>query len=232
MAEIAMLNDVSKCIGCRACQIACKSWNGLSAEKTSQRGTYQNPSRLSADTWCLVHYTEIVDEKGDLKWLFRREQCYHCRDATCAAVCPYSAITKTKCGAVVINNDKCRGCQTCVEACPFHMPQFDGKNVKSRKCTLCYDRLQRGLLPACVQSCPSQAILFGEREGMLNTARARVKELGGNATLYGDRSIHGHVLYVLPEKPELYEGINLNPQYPLSTALIKLFARLSLLMRS
>jgi formate dehydrogenase iron-sulfur subunit len=112
------------------------------------------------------------------------------------------------------------------------MPQFDGKNVKSRKCTFCHDRLQRGLLPACVQSCPSQAILFGEREGMLNTARARVKELGGNATLYGDRSIHGHVLYVLPEKPELYEGINLNPQYPLSTALIKLFARLSLLMRS
>ena len=148
-----------------------------------------------------MHYTEIVDEKGNLKWLFRRERCYHSRDATCAAVCPYSAITKTKCGAVVINNDKCRGCQTCVEACPFHMPQFDGKNVKSRKCTLCYDRLQRGLLPACVQSCPSQAILFGEREGMLNTARARVKGLGGNTTLYGDRSIHGHVLYVLPEKP-------------------------------
>jgi formate dehydrogenase iron-sulfur subunit len=221
MPEFALLNDVSKCMGCKSCQIACKSWNGLPGEKTSQSGSYQNPPDLNANTWTLVHYNEIIDEKGRLKWLFRKEQCFHCRDAACADVCPApGAIFKTKEGAVVIDQDKCIGCKYCINACPYGIPRFNDATQKVTKCTFCYDRLQANMVPACAKACPSHAIIFGERSRVIELGKQRVKELGGDAMLYGENYIGGeHFMYVLPEKPAMYAGMIVNPTYPLTVTL-------------
>lgn len=221
MPEFAMLNDVSKCMGCRACQVACKSWNGLQGDVTKQLGTYQNPPSLTGNTWSLIHYNEIEDSNGRVQWLFRKEQCFHCKDAACADVCPApGAIFKTKEGAVVIDQDKCIGCKYCINACPYGIPRFDATTGKVFKCTFCYDRLEAGLLPACAKACPSHAIIFGERTRVIEMGKKRVQELGGNASLYGDRYIGGgHFMYVLPEKPVMYAGMVVDPYYPLTVTL-------------
>lgn len=221
MPEFAILCDVSKCMGCRGCQVACKNWNGLPGEKTHQMGTYQNPPDLNANTWTVIHYNEIVDDKGQLKWLFRKEQCMHCRDAACADVCPApGAIFKTKEGAVVIDQDKCIGCKYCINSCPYGIPRYDATTGKVTKCTLCYDRLQANMVPACVKACPSHALQFGDRDRLVKHGEERVKELGGSAMLYGDKYIGGgRFMYVLPEKPQMYAGMVVNPTYPITVEL-------------
>src|SRR5574340_240233 len=109
MAEKIQLNDVSKCIGCRGCQVACKQWNQLPAGQTSNKGTYQNPSDLQTNTWTLVRIKEIADEKGDPKWLFRKDGCMHCTDATCVKLCPAGARFRLESGAVGTDSEKCIG---------------------------------------------------------------------------------------------------------------------------
>ena len=112
----AMMQDMSKCMGCKACQVACKSWHGLPGEKTTQRGTYQNPPDLDASTYTMVHYDEVDDEKGNIEWLFRKAQCFHCSKAACLDVCPApGAIFRTKWGGVVIDQEKCIGCKYCIK---------------------------------------------------------------------------------------------------------------------
>jgi len=218
MPEYAMLNDVSRCMGCRGCQVACKSWNNLPAENTIQNGSYQNPADLSENTWCLVRFNEVSDGNGNVKWLFRKNHCFHCTNAACIDVCPApGAIYKTEEGAVVIDHDKCIGCKYCINVCPFEVPRFNPKTGKVYKCTLCIDRLRGDMIPACAKTCTSGAVLFGERKDILDTAKKRVKELGGNAVLYGDKYLGGtHVMYVLPESPALYAGLPVNPVFPVS----------------
>jgi len=213
MVEKVMLNDTSKCIGCRGCQVACKQWNQLSAGQTINRGTYQNPADLQPNTWLLLRIKEIVDEKGDPKWLFRKDGCMHCTEAVCEKVCPAGARFRLESGAIGTDNEKCIGCQSCVSACPFNKPRYSEEANKAYKCNLCADRVQDNLPPACVKACSTGALLFGDKGEILSRAYKRARELGKNASVYGDKFFGGtHVIYVLEEKVELYDGLPARPK--------------------
>ncbi len=220
MNEKAMLVDVSNCTGCRGCQVACKSWNALPAEQTRNHGSYQNPQGLSPYTYTLIRFQEVDDGRGGVKWLFRNDKCFHCTDPGCMKACPVpGCIFKTPEGAVVIDPEKCIGCRYCYYTCPFNIPQYDEQTEKMSKCTLCHDRVANGLIPACAKTCPTGAILFGNREDMINKAYSRAQELGGTASVYGDRFLGGtHVMYVLTEPPGVYAKLPENPQ--ISTGLV------------
>ena len=213
MAEKIMLNDTSKCIGCRGCQVACKQWNQLPAGQTINRGTYQNPADLGPNTWLLVRIKEIVDEKGNPEWLFRKDGCMHCTEAICEKVCPAGARFRLESGAIGTDNEKCVGCQSCVSACPFGKPRYSEEANKAYKCNLCADRVQNNLLPACVKACPTGALMFGNKDEMVAYAYNRARELGKNASVYGDKFLGGtHVVYVLEEKVELYDALPAKPK--------------------
>jgi len=218
MAERVKLIDVAKCIGCRGCQIACKQWNQLHAGSTHNSGTYQNPPDLQANTWTLVRFREVVDENEKVKWLFRKDGCMHCTDAACEKLCPVGARVHLDYGAVARIDGRCIGCQTCVRACPFGKPRYSEEANKAYTCDLCPDRVGDNLLPACVKACPTGALLFGEKGEMLKLAYRRVKELGGAASVYGDKFFGGtHVIYVLEEKVDLYDALPAKPQVAAAT---------------
>ena len=211
-----MLIDVSKCMGCRGCQVACKQWNQLPAEKTRNTGTYQNPPRLSGKTWTLVSFIEPDD--GDVRWLFRKQQCLHCGEATCLQVCPTGAIKRQR-GIVFIDQDICTGCKYCVETCPFGTPHPNPDTGTAMKCRMCLDRVVNGLKPACVTACSTGALNFGSREEMVAIARERHQELRKthpDANIYGasDKVLGGlGAIYLLSEKASVY-GLPLDPKLP------------------
>jgi len=211
-----MLNDVSKCIGCRSCQVACKQWNQLPAVTTVFTGTYENPPVLSGKTWTRIHFNE-VSENGRVRWLFGKGQCMHCTDATCVSVCPTTAARKYEGGFTLIDQSICAGCKNCVESCPFGSIQMDGETGTAKKCTMCYDRILNGLQPACAKACPTGAISFGSRDEILRKARARQVELSPvypQARLYGQEELDGlGVMYVLPQPAALY-GLPEQPRRP------------------
>ncbi len=227
MEEKVMLIDVSKCTACRGCQVACKQWNKLPAEKTQQRGTHQNPPDLTPFTWNLVRYTEIPTKEGGVRWLFRKDNCMHCTDPACQRACPVpGCIFKTEQGAVVIDKEKCIGCKYCVNVCPFEIPRYDEATNKVYKCTLCWDRIGQGQIPACAKTCPPGAVTFGPKEKMIAQAYARAKVLGGDTTVYGDKFVEGtHVVYVLPEKVRMYDRLPSRPSVPISVYLWKDFLK-------
>lgn len=227
--------DVTKCDGCRACMVACKNWNDLPAEPQDFLGSVQSHSNVSADTWNVLTYTEHEDAKGNLEYLFRHSSCFHCTDAACQKVCPESAISYTDFGTVVINHDKCVGCGYCVENCPFEvisLKEFKDKNGekyrKSFKCTMCTDRLEEGLQPACVTTCHTGSLEFGDKNEMLKKAQARLNEIKGkypNANIYNPPGVGGtHTIYVLTEKPSVY-GLPENPKVPTSAVVWKDYAQ-------
>jgi len=230
MSEKIKLYDLSKCTGCRGCQLACKQWNQLPAGQTFNAGTYQNPPDLQPNTWMLIKFQEI-SSGNEVKWLFRKTACMHCTDAACVKVCPSGALQYTKYGTVAIDNSKCIGCKECVAACPFDIPRYDKKTDKVAKCDLCYSRIDNALEPACVKACPTGALMFGDKEEMLKIAYARVKKLGGDASVYGDKFVGGtHMIYVLPEKATVYKDLPEHPRVPLSVIVWKdLLKPLSLL---
>lgn len=217
--RMAMLIDVSKCMGCRGCQVACKQWNQLPAVKTKFTGSYQNPPELSAKTWTLVTFNEIEGgPNGAPKWLFLKRQCMHCGEAACLQVCPTGAIKRSKNGTVYIDQSICTGCKYCVETCPFHTPHPDHDSGTARKCWLCMDRVAHDMRPACVSACPSGALEFGERDGMLTLAEARKAELVSqgysSARVYGGKELGGlGTIYVLAEKASAY-GLPEDPKLP------------------
>lgn len=213
MAEKLVLIDTSRCTGCRGCQIACKQWNQLPAGLTINNGTYQNSPDLQANTWTVVRFQEVSDEDGKLKWLFRKDGCMNCTDATCVKVCPVNARFNLDYGAVGTDNEKCIGCQACVSACPFGKPKYSEETNKTYKCNLCADRAQNDLPPACVKACPTSALKIGEKGEMLKLAYKRVQELGGNVSVYGDKFFGGtHVMYVLEEKVSFYNALPAKPK--------------------
>jgi formate dehydrogenase iron-sulfur subunit len=199
----AILFDAHLCTGCRGCQVACKQWNDLAATDTQNRGTYQNPPRLSHSTWLMMKYKEVRQEDGALAWAFGRRACMHCVEPACAAACPLEALHKTEEGPVLYRADRCFGCRYCMLACPFEIPtfEFNQNEVQGpwiRKCTMCADRQGAGREPACVQTCPTGALKFGERDELIAYAESTIQsnpqtyiqhvygktEAGGTSVLY------------------------------------------------
>ena len=224
MAEKAILFDSSKCTACRGCQVACKQWWGLEAETTTNRGTYENPPDLSADTWVKITFNEIDSNKnGGLEWIFTRRSCMHCTDAACVKVCPTGALFHHPSGVVAYNKDLCSGCGYCVEFCPFDVPRAKGNDIigirKIDKCIMCGDRIANGYEPACVKTCPTGALTFGDRQEMVAAGKKRVQELKAaypDAYLYGEKELGGlHVMYVLTHAPQVH-GLPSHPDVPVA----------------
>ena len=213
--EVAKLIDVSRCIGCKACQAACMEWNNLRGDVGTFQGSYTNPADLGPHTWTLMRFTEHENATGDLEWLIRKDGCMHCADPGCLEACPApGAIVQYANGIVDFVSQNCIGCGYCVKGCPFNIPRISAADSKSYKCTLCSDRVSVGMEPACVKACPTGAILFGSKTDMRSWAGERVEDLKGRgfekAGLYDPPGVGGtHVMYVLPhaDTPSIYAGL-------------------------
>jgi len=215
--EVAKLIDVSRCIGCKACQSACMEWNDLRGAVGVNEGLYTNPPDLGDQTWTLMRfYEENID--GSLQWLILKDGCLHCSDPGCLKSCPSpGAIVQYANGIVDFHEESCIGCGYCISGCPFNIPRLRKEDSKVYKCTLCSDRVSVGLEPACVKTCPTGAIHFGSKEDMLFQAQGRLTDLVDrgfkNAAVYDPKGVGGtHVVYVLPhgDRPEKY-GLPRNP---------------------
>jgi formate dehydrogenase iron-sulfur subunit len=198
----AMLMDLTECIGCRACQAACKQWNALPAETTHNSGSYENPPRRSAKTWTTITFNEV--NQGDrFYWVFAKRQCMHCEHPACAAACIVGALRKSTEGPVVYNSLKCMGCRYCMLACPFSVPTFewDKPIPYIRKCTMCTNRLAEGKEPVCSTVCPTKAVVFGERAELVSEAHLRIRNRPNRYVdhVYGEKEAGGtSELYISP----------------------------------
>ncbi len=218
---LAMFTDVSLCIGCRACQVACKQWNQLGPEEPEWTGTYQNHEHFTDKSYRLVRFFEEPDDKVGVRWHMMSDVCKHCAQAGCLEACPTGAIYRTEFGTVNINQDICNGCRYCVSACPFGVVAFNHDTGTATKCTFCNDRIHNGLGPACAKACPTQSIRFGYRDELAAGARKRVDELRQqgykDAQLYGeDQSgpLGGlNAFFLITGKPAIY-GLPENPKLP------------------
>lgn len=189
-----MLIDISRCQGCNSCALACREANNLP-------GGNVPPSHLDSDTYTFVDVREVTTEDGVSEERYVKRQCMHCLDAACVSACPAAAMHKSELGAVEWRGNRCLGCRYCMMGCPFGVPQFEweeGLTPKISKCWMCYERLQQGQKPACVEACPTGAIRFGQRKQLLAQAHALIAsepdryvdhvfgefEVGGTSMLY------------------------------------------------
>lgn len=196
--------DTTVCIGCKACEVACKEWNNLPADDLGLTGqSFDNTGALSANTWRHVTFIEQRGTAGvrahaqqpfQSGWLMMSDVCKHCHNAPCMEACPTGALFKTEFDTVVVQQDICNGCGYCVPACPFGVVDLNPVDGKAHKCTLCYDRLKGGLEPACAKSCPTDSIQFGEVEDLQARARQRVDDLHA-------RGVQSAYLYGVPDSP-------------------------------
>ena len=228
-AEVAKLIDISKCIGCKACQVACMEWNDLRQDVQDVVGVYDNPHDLSPATWTLMRFAEWENpERGQLEWLIRKDGCMHCKDPGCLKACPApGAIVQYSNGIVDFISENCIGCGYCVKGCPFNIPRISNADNKAYKCTLCSDRVAVGQGPACAKACPTKAISFGTKAEMTKLAEERIVDLKGRgyprAGLYDPPGVQGtHVMYVMQhaDKAPLYAGL---PQNPTISPLVELW---------
>src|SRR4051812_7618211 len=237
MAEpVGFFTDVTVCIGCKACQVACHQWNDLpawTADQPKDRHTvslpvlsgnsYDNTGSLSDVNWRHVKFIEQFSpdpDRKDAAWLMMSDVCKHCAHAPCLEVCPTGAIMRTEFDTVYIQEPACNGCRDCVAACPFGVIHMSETRHIAQKCTFCYDRLKVGLSPACAQACPTQSIRFGPVNKLRQHARERVQQLHARgqtqARLYGadDQVLGGlNSFYLLMDEPEVY-GLPSNPKVP------------------
>jgi formate dehydrogenase iron-sulfur subunit len=211
-AEVAKLIDISRCIGCKACQAACMEWNDVRDDVGALGGSsYDNPIDLTDRSWTVMRfYEEEVGDRG-LQWLIVKDGCLHCADPGCLKACPApGAIVQYSNGIVDFQQDNCIGCGYCQTGCPFDIPRYGVTDGKAYKCTLCSDRVAVGLEPACIKTCPTQALSFGTKEDMIDIANGRVVELRergfDQAAVYDPQGVSGtHVVYVMPHgDPALY----------------------------
>jgi formate dehydrogenase iron-sulfur subunit len=252
--RLGFFTDTTTCIGCKACEVACKQWNDLPADGSEFRkgGSYDHTRELSASTWRHVRFIELLEPSPQLKaeaeqalragnggnlpsipatgandvdagvavrrmgdWIFMSDVCKHCTNAGCLDACPTGALIRTEFETVVLQPDVCNGCGYCVPACPFGVVDRDQTDGRAGKCTLCYDRLEDGLEPACAKSCPTDSIQFGPYDELVDVASRRVAELHGRglegAYLYGaaddpDAELAGGLgaFFLLTEPPERF----------------------------
>lgn len=219
--------DTSLCIGCKACEVACKEWNLLPADDIGLTGmSYDNTRHLSATTWRHVAFIErIENEEGERptelkpfqsQWHMMSDVCKHCENAGCVDACPTGALFRTEFDTVVVQQDICNGCGYCVPACPFGVVALNPYDGKAHKCTLCYDRLKGGLEPACAKTCPTNSIQFGLVDELVDRAHKRVADLQAQgvseAYLYGAPGTPGATcginslgaFFLLLDRPEVY----------------------------
>ncbi len=212
--------DTSLCIGCKACEVACKQWNQLPDDGFLFTGmSYDNTVHLGASTWRHVAFIErpvplTPQHDGAFSWLFSSDVCKHCARAGCLESCPTGAIVRTEYGSVYVQPDVCNGCGYCIVSCPFGVINRREEDGRAWKCTLCYDRLREDMIPACAKACPTESIQFGNLEQLREHAKERVEELHerGNhsAYLYGESAesqpgTEGlNAFFLLMDKPEIY----------------------------
>lgn len=228
--------DTSVCIGCKACEVACKEWNQLPDDGFSLTGrSFDNTVDLSATTWRHVDFierpvalpTQEVAFDEPFSWLFHADSCKHCAVSGCLDNCPTGALVRTDYGSVVVQQDVCNGCGTCVVSCPFGVIDRHPVDGRAWKCTMCYDRLQSDMTPACAQTCPTQSIRFGRLDDLRDIAHERLATLHArglvDAQLYGadpddqpgTEGLHAFSLLLAP--PETYR-LPPNPIAPVRTA--------------
>jgi formate dehydrogenase iron-sulfur subunit len=230
--RVGFFTDTSVCIGCKACEVACKEWNLVPEDGMNLTGmSYDNSGGLGASTWRHVAFVEQVRERPgavdlgmpsvpqaaleadrEVSWLMASDVCKHCTHAACLDVCPTGALFRTEFGTVVVQEDVCNGCGYCVPACPYGVIAIRPDDGRAWKCTLCYDRLGAGLEPACAKACPTDSIQFGPLDELRTRAAARVEELQRagveKARLYGhdpdDGVGGGGAFFLLLDEPEVY----------------------------
>jgi formate dehydrogenase iron-sulfur subunit len=227
--QMGFFTDTSLCIGCKACEVACKEWNQVPESLQGFTGmSYDNTIDLGADTWRHVAFIEqskplqvgvdgdgglaTLQEGESLRWLMASDVCKHCTHAACLDVCPTGALFRTEFDTVVVQADICNGCGYCVPACPFGVLDKREEDGRVWKCTLCYDRLKDDKTPACAQACPTHSIQFGELGDLRDRATERLEQLTAagqeHAQLYlhdtGDGIGGGHAFFLLLDEPEVY----------------------------
>lgn len=233
MTVTGFFTDSTLCIGCKACEVACKEWNGVSADGLNFTGfSYDNTGGVGHSTWRHVKFVEAetVIGKGANSadapsWTFSSDVCKHCENAGCLEACPTGAIVRTEFGGVFVQPDVCNGCSYCVVACPFGVVQRNPADGRAFKCTFCYDRQKVGLKPACAQACPTESIKFGPLEHLRVQAQERLQELQdrgmNDAVIYDpqETSVGGiHAFFLVRGDPRTY---NLPPRPEVPTTYLK-----------
>ncbi|MBI5102854.1 MAG: 4Fe-4S dicluster domain-containing protein [Nitrospirae bacterium] len=213
MTPKGALIDLTKCIGCRGCQISCKSWNQRSTKKTVMTGNFTSPGDMNSETYTLVKFVE-TEKDADVSWDFIKVQCMHCKDPACASACPVGAFTKTAAGPVTYEPEKCIGCRYCMMACPFQVPKYEWDKLYPivQKCTFCAERIADGMEPACVKTCPPNAIIFGDHDKIVAEAERRIKEHPGKYVnhIYGRQEAGGTAWMYLSSVPFEAMGFKTN----------------------
>ena len=219
--RVGFFTDTTLCIGCKACEVACKEWNQVPDDGLNFLATsYDNTGELDANSWRHVAFieqkkpveVETDGSSGDLRWLMSSDVCKHCTHAACLDVCPTGSLFRTEFGTIVVQEDVCNGCGYCVTACPFGVIDQRKDDGRVWKCTLCYDRVGVGLEPACAKACPTDSIQFGPLEELRDRARLRIAILNdrgvAEARLYGDDPEDGvggmGAFFLLLDEPEVY----------------------------
>ncbi|HET6386579.1 MAG TPA: 4Fe-4S dicluster domain-containing protein [Armatimonadota bacterium] len=218
---MGFFTDTTLCIGCKACEVACKQWNQLPADGYDWTGfSYDNTQHLSETTWRHVAFKEqMMDGRG--RWLMMSDVCKHCEAAPCQEACPTGSIIYNEFGNVYVQTDICNGCSYCVVACPFGVLGKSEDDGHAHKCTLCYDRQKADMVPACAKACPTESIQYGPLDGLRDRARRRVTELqsrGQNdAYLYGADPMDGYsrlnAFFLLLDHPNNY-NLPEQPRHP------------------
>lgn len=208
-----ILIDTTRCTACRGCQLACKEWNELPANKTRQTGSHQNPPDLNPYNYKIVRFNERMDKNGTVIWNFFPDQCRHCLTPICKDVAdmavPGAIIQDPKTGVVLFTEKTAEldpdDAQAVIDACPYNIPRLNTETKRLTKCTFCFERISAGMQPMCVKTCPTGAMVFGERDEILPLAEKRlalVKERFPKAFLADAWDVS--VIYLLSEEKEYY----------------------------